>query len=118
MHISLDLEPRLQGSKCSSQRVLLSIRSSLGPPKKVNSQTFCTEETRMKKLILAVAVVFCFSVSVMSAASDDDTVTLRATLRGDNETPPTNSQAPADFKATPNPAGTFTFPRPLSGPPA
>jgi hypothetical protein len=61
----------------------------------------------MKKLLLAVAVVFCFSV--MGTASDDDTVTLRATLRGDNEVPPINTPATADFKATQNADGTFNF---------
>src|SRR6266852_2486222 len=70
----------------------------------------------MKKLLLAVAVVFCFSVSVMSAVhGDDDAVTLRATLRGDNETPPTNSKATADFKATQNADGTFSFTLTFSG---
>src|SRR5262245_34297586 len=61
----------------------------------------------MKRLLLAVAVVFCFSV--MGAASDDDVLTLTAKLKGDNEVPPINSPATAKFKATQNADGTFSF---------
>src|SRR5215831_8235487 len=62
----------------------------------------------MKKLFLAfVVVAFCFSV--VSAAAQDDTLTLTAQLRGDNEVPPTASTATATFKATQNPDGTFSF---------
>ncbi|SRR6266700_106161 len=62
----------------------------------------------MKKLLFAVlcALALCtFSV----AASDDNTVTLRATLKGDNEVPPINTPATADFTATQNADGTFSF---------
>src|SRR6266481_932348 len=54
----------------------------------------------MKKLLIAVVAVFCFSV--MSAASDDDDHnTFHATLRGINETPgPVATQATGSFHAT------------------
>src|SRR5258708_5113943 len=61
----------------------------------------------MKKLLLILAAVSCFSI--MGAASDDDAVTIRASLKGDNEVPPINTPATADFKATQNPDGTFSF---------
>ena len=60
----------------------------------------------MKKLLLILAVVCCSSL--MGIASDD-TLTLRATLRGDNEVPPINTPATGDFKATQNADGTFSF---------
>ncbi len=62
----------------------------------------------MKKLLFAVLCVLAlctFSV----AASDDSTLTLRATLKGDNEVPPINTPATADFTATQNADGTFNF---------
>lgn len=67
----------------------------------------------MKKLLLALAVVFC--CSVMSAASDDDPLTLTARLKGDNEVPPINTPGMATFKATQNPDGTFSFTLKFSG---
>src|SRR5260370_34335158 len=45
----------------------------------------------------------------MGIAQDDNTLTLRATLRGDNEVPPINTPATGDFKATQNADGTFNF---------
>jgi hypothetical protein len=59
----------------------------------------------MKKLLM-LAVVCCASLMAMAS---DDTLTLRATLRGDNEVPPINTPATADFKATQNADGTFNF---------
>src|SRR5713101_3373034 len=60
----------------------------------------------MKKLLIAVVAVFCFSV--MSAASDDDDHnTFHATLRGINETPgPVATQATGSFHATLSADGT------------
>jgi len=67
----------------------------------------------MKKLlfvVLCVLALCAMSVATSSvAASDDNTVTLRATLRGDSEVPPVNTPATGDFKATQNPDGTFSF---------
>ncbi len=61
----------------------------------------------MKKLLLPLVAVFC--LSVMSAASDDDVITLRASLRGVNEVPAINSNGTASFQATIHPDGTITF---------
>lgn len=65
----------------------------------------------MKRLLLALAVVFSFSV--MSAASDDDTITLKANLSGLNEvdfqngnTGPINTAATGSFKAVLSADGT------------
>jgi hypothetical protein len=60
----------------------------------------------MKKLLFVLAVLCC--CSLMSLAQDD-TLTLRATLRGDNEVPPINTPATGDFNATQNADGTFNF---------
>ena len=60
----------------------------------------------MKKLLLILAVVCCSS---LMASASDDTLTLRATLRGDNEVPPINTPATGDFTATQNADGTFNF---------
>ena len=60
----------------------------------------------MKKLLFALAILCC--CSLMSLAQDD-TLTFRATLRGDNEVPPINTPATGDFKATQNADGTFNF---------
>lgn len=74
----------------------------------------------MKKFVLlAFAVVFCFSVisaaPVVRATSDDDPLTLTARLKGDNEVPPINTPGTATFKATQNPDGTFSFTMKFSG---
>lgn len=61
----------------------------------------------MKKLLLILAAVCCFSM--ISAASNDKPLTLTAHMIADNETPPINSPATADFKATQNADGTFNF---------
>jgi hypothetical protein len=61
----------------------------------------------MKKLLFVLAIACCSSL--MSIAQDDNTLTLRATLRGDNEVPPINTPATGDFKATQNADGTFNF---------
>jgi len=62
----------------------------------------------IKKLCFVAFAVLC--LSVMGAASDDDdTLTMRATLRGDNETLPINTTATGSFKATQNADGTFSF---------
>ena len=64
----------------------------------------------MRKLLLAALCVFALCAMSVAASDDDDKpVTLRATLRGDNEVPPINTPATADFKATQNPDGTFNF---------
>jgi hypothetical protein len=60
----------------------------------------------MKKRLITLAIVCCSSL--MGIASDD-TLTLRANLRGDNEVPPINTPATGDFKATQNADGTFNF---------
>lgn len=53
----------------------------------------------MKKLCLIVLAVFC--LGIMGAASDNDDNTLRATLRGVNETPgPVSTQATGSFQGT------------------
>src|SRR5260370_28050688 len=61
----------------------------------------------MKKLLFVLAIACCSSL--MGIAQDDNTLTLRATLRGDNEVPPINTPATGDFKATQNADGTFNF---------
>ena len=61
----------------------------------------------MKKLLFVLAIACCSSL--MSIAQDDNTLALRATLRGDNEVPPINTPATGDFKATQNADGTFNF---------
>ena len=61
----------------------------------------------MKKLLFVLAIACCSSL--MSIAQDDNPLTLRATLRGDNEVPPINTPATGDFKATQNADGTFNF---------
>jgi CHRD domain len=60
----------------------------------------------MKKLLFVLAIVCCSS---LASIASDDTVTLRASLRGDNEVPPINTPATGDFKATQNADGTFSF---------
>jgi hypothetical protein len=63
---------------------------------------------KIKKFCFLAIAVLC--LSVMGAATDDDnTLTLRATLKGDNEAPPISTPATADFKATQNADGTFSF---------
>ncbi|HEV2964210.1 MAG TPA: CHRD domain-containing protein [Candidatus Angelobacter sp.] len=59
----------------------------------------------MKKLCLIVLAVFC--LGIMGAASDNDDNTLRASLRGVNETPgPVSTQATGSFHATLSADGT------------
>ena len=59
----------------------------------------------MKKLAFLVLIILCFSF--VTAASDDDANTFRATLRGINETPgPIATQASGSFSATLSSDGT------------
>src|SRR5947207_3965583 len=61
----------------------------------------------MKKLWFAVLAVLC--LCVMSAASDNDVIVLRASLHGANEVPAINSNGTADFRAKVNPDGSIDF---------
>jgi CHRD domain len=61
----------------------------------------------MKKLLLPLAVAFCLNVA--GAASDDDVITLRASLRGAHEVPAINSNGTASFTATIHEDGTINF---------
>ncbi|HLJ86557.1 MAG TPA: CHRD domain-containing protein [Candidatus Angelobacter sp.] len=61
----------------------------------------------MKKFLFAALAVLC--LSVMSAASDDDTILLRANCKGDNEVPPMASTGSASFHATIHPDGSINF---------
>jgi len=66
----------------------------------------------MKKLLLVVLSVFCFTM-LCAAADNDDSVFFRAKLSGLNETSggggPINTPASGTFKATVHPDGTITF---------
>lgn len=61
----------------------------------------------MKKLWFLALAVFCLGLTSM--ASDDGSVTLRASLQGTNEVPAINSNGTASFHATIQSNGTINF---------
>jgi hypothetical protein len=63
----------------------------------------------MKKLLFSLLAVLCLGIVSTATASDDDVVTLRASIRGTNEVPPINTDATGSFKATIQSDGTITF---------
>jgi hypothetical protein len=69
------------------------------------------EELIMKRLwFVALAVLAITGIGMGSAkAHDDDTVILRATLRGANEVPPISSEATGSFSATIHLDGSINF---------
>jgi hypothetical protein len=69
----------------------------------------------MKQLWLLPICVLCFSLVAAAADNDDKAVTMKASLVGVTETPPTASTATGSFSATENPDGTFSFTETFSG---